>query len=502
MQLVACARPDRPLCASLARTLLAGLLIALSPVTSSATDWYVEQGADIAMADGSAANPFAEVQDAITAADDGDTIHIAPGEYQPGLGESILIDKDLSLIGTAQDHALTRLIGHGFGPLLVVEAGAVADLTRLSMSLSSTGVIVEATATATLTRCVISGAHIKYGVGGGLYNAGTTTLVGCDVFNNHVGVLQFPGQSPEPVGDGGGLYNAGTMTIVDTLIRDNFAADCGGGIANAGTLTLDGASVIGNGLGTIQTTQWGGGIAMLGGTLAVAHSTIAHNICDESGGGLSSGGDRASTTLDHTLLASNSPSDGFGGAFTSLGHNAFDFAAPAQGAEVSDLYDVDPQFAASGSGVLLPTSPCIDAGDHSLTPSGLDLAGNPRLLDGDLDGAMVIDIGAHEFSNVQLGLDGDATPGGTLTFHTSGTPGLHTTLLFSAGAGEQMIAPYGTLLVGADFGRIPWLVAPAATDVLVPFGLPVGMTLVLQLVAFGPDAGTGNLSNAVTLTID
>jgi hypothetical protein len=115
---------------------------------------------------------------------------------------------------------------------------------------------------------------------------------------------------------------------------------------------------------------------------------------------------------------------------------------------------------------------------------------------------MVLDIGAHEFSNVQLGIDGDATPGSTLSIEISGTPGLPALLLFSAGSGDLMIAPYGTLLVGAGFGHIPFAPAPATTDVLVPFGTPAGLSLVLQLVAFGPVAGTGNLSNAVTVTIE
>jgi hypothetical protein len=48
---------------------------------------------------------------------------------------------------------------------------------------------------------------------------------------------------------------------------------------------------------------------------------------------------------------------------------------------------------------LLPTSPCIDAGDPNYIPepNETDLDGNPRMIDGDEDGTAVIDMGAYEF---------------------------------------------------------------------------------------------------------
>jgi len=61
----------------------------------------------------------------------------------------------------------------------------------------------------------------------------------------------------------------------------------------------------------------------------------------------------------------------------------------------------DPLFvnAANGDYHLQDTSPCIDAGDNTLVPSGVDtdLDGNPRIVDGNNDGTQVVDIGAYEY---------------------------------------------------------------------------------------------------------
>lgn len=42
-------------------------------------------------------NPFCNIMDAILAASSGDTIFVAAGNYQ----ESLIIDKDINIIGTA-----------------------------------------------------------------------------------------------------------------------------------------------------------------------------------------------------------------------------------------------------------------------------------------------------------------------------------------------------------------------------------------------------------------
>jgi hypothetical protein len=59
----------------------------------------------------------------------------------------------------------------------------------------------------------------------------------------------------------------------------------------------------------------------------------------------------------------------------------------------------EPAFvnAASGNYQLRPESPCIDAGRETAPLPGTDLAGAPRLLDGNGDGGRALDLGAYEF---------------------------------------------------------------------------------------------------------
>jgi hypothetical protein len=44
-------------------------------------------------------------------------------------------------------------------------------------------------------------------------------------------------------------------------------------------------------------------------------------------------------------------------------------------------------------------SPCIDTGSNAAIPSGIttDLDGNPRVLDGDSNGTVIVDMGAYEY---------------------------------------------------------------------------------------------------------
>jgi len=72
--------------------------------------------------------------------------------------------------------------------------------------------------------------------------------------------------------------------------------------------------------------------------------------------------------------------------------------------------DADPLFMDAGSGDFHLTlgSPCVDAGSDPLVPAGIttDLDGSPRIVDGNLDGILTVDMGAYELQGSGL-LAGD-----------------------------------------------------------------------------------------------
>ncbi|MHC4482421.1 MAG: choice-of-anchor Q domain-containing protein, partial [Planctomycetota bacterium] len=82
------------------------------------------------------------------------------------------------------------------------------------------------------------------------------------------------------------------------------------------------------------------------------------------------------------------------------------FVAPGYWDPNGTPQDANDDFWVDGSYYLRPTSACIDAGDpnHVANPNDTDLAGNPRIIDGDSDGNSVIDMGAYEYA---YDVDGD-----------------------------------------------------------------------------------------------
>ena len=88
-------------------------------------------------------------------------------------------------------------------------------------------------------------------------------------------------------GSGGGLSNAGTTTLSDVTIAENTASTVGGGLYNKnGTATLSGVTVTGN---TAATD--GGGLYNTGGsTITLSNSYVTSNFVTGLAGGLFNGG--------------------------------------------------------------------------------------------------------------------------------------------------------------------------------------------------------------------
>ncbi len=171
--------------------------------------------------------------------------------------------------------------------------------------------------------------------------------------------------------------------------------------------------------------------------------------------------------------------------------------------------DLDPRFTDPFQGdlALLSNSPCIDAADPSSKPTGRDLAQNPRLLDGDLNQTLRVDMGAYEFGNIHLEITGTPMLGSTVTIDTTGKPGLFVFFCIGTAPGAVLLPPFGTLYFDLTFPWVapPFLVIPASgsasTDVVVPTSLPAPITVIVQEVGIDASGGSGNVSNDLTLTI-
>jgi hypothetical protein len=169
--------------------------------------------------------------------------------------------------------------------------------------------------------------------------------------------------------------------------------------------------------------------------------------------------------------------------------------------------NVDPLFALPAQGDLRvsPYSTCVDAGDPADLGTGLDALGFPRHLDGDLDAAIRVDMGAYEHDNLLFAVFGDPSPGETVTLFSAALPSIHTVVLI-LGVGPSLELPlfnYGPLFPNL-FG--PYVMLNWAPNLSVPIQIPLEVFTPVQIsvqsVGFAGAFDRGNTSNPSFLLID
>lgn len=243
------------------------------------------------------------------------------------------------------------------------------------------------------------------GSGGGIRSSGTLTLLAVAVEDNETTGMSF----------GGGIAadSGGTVAITRSTLARNMAAGGGGGAVFGIGATLENVTFSGNS----SVTDFGGGLYLFsGGAATVNNATFTLNQAPAgSGGGVYVEGG-ATLTLANTILAGNGAvmNPDCSGGFTSAGHNLLGINAGCSGSTVaSDLFGtsasplaprLSPLHAKGGTTDThepLAGSPATDAG--SPDPVGMApacLAEDQRNLarpgDGNADGTLRCDIGAHE----------------------------------------------------------------------------------------------------------
>lgn len=193
------------------------------------------------------------------------------------------------------------------------------------------------------------------GVGGGVNNEGTLTLLN-STFSNNNGPI------------GGGVYNAGTgvVNVTSSTFYSNTAIS-GGGVYNVdgGRLNLTNSTFISN----TASAGFGGGVDSNGGTQNISNTTFVNNFAFLQGGGIVVSG---TASINNSTLSNNNVSSiiGSGGGAYVGGGNAT--------LTNSTLYSNGAQ---NGGGIYTAGALTVTNGtiDSNSAPTGGDISGNVTL---------------------------------------------------------------------------------------------------------------------------
>jgi hypothetical protein len=108
-----------------------------------------------------------------------------------------------------------------------------------------------------------------------------------------------------------------------------------------------------------------------------------------------SGGGASESQVYNSIVFFNTASQG-----PNFSGGALEYCCTAPLPDGVGNISADPLFvnAAAGDFRLRPDSPCIDAGTNGLALLATDIQGLPRVMDGNDDGIVTVDMGAYEFN--------------------------------------------------------------------------------------------------------
>ena len=390
--------------------------------------------------DGTQANPFCSIQDAIDMASGGDEILVAPGAYTETID---LLGKTLALRSTGGP-AVTTIDAAGAGTVVTCAKGEGPNTVLEGFTITGgngveAGGMYNLSSSPTVIDCVfLLNTAVK---GGGMGNYGASpTLIDCVFLGN---------AAPAPAGLGGGLFNGGvpapsnpmvigctfegnqavfgagmnnesfsSPTVVDCLFQGNIADDNGGGMRNSVGFPLvvacafaGNSGLAGAGMYSISESDFpviqcvfednaGQGMFNGGSSPVIVSCLFAGN----AGSGMASSGRSEPLAVNCTFSANAIGVHNFpliGTPHPSLancilwgdGEEIVNEGASTTVVRYSDVQggwpgvgnlEADPLFAdaANGNYRLAAGSPCIDAGDNTAIPlRSRDLDGGRRLVD-------------------------------------------------------------------------------------------------------------------------
>ena len=222
--------------------------------------------------------------------------------------------------------------------------------------------------------------------------------------------------------DSGVVSQAPRLLISGNLIAGNGRVNSplGGGVYYCGRNPDNQAILLCNTIVGNRSIR-GGGVACGSGSLEAINCVLAHNRASE-GPEIAVWGqtyDNGQASVSYSLLRITQGSIFTSGGSVTLGPGNIDadplFVDPGHWDDGGTPDDTSDDKFILGDYHLLPGSPCIDAGtndvDNPATPEietlpATDLAGLPRVIDGNLDSTATVDIGAYEFLPGDVNYDG------------------------------------------------------------------------------------------------
>ncbi|MHC4499886.1 MAG: Vps62-related protein, partial [Planctomycetota bacterium] len=237
--------------------------------------------------------------------------------------------------------------------------------------------------------------------------------------------------------DGGAMYNLNSSpTVADCTFSGNSAEYSGGGMYN-----YQGSPMVADCTFSLNTAGTGGGMVNVDGSNPqVTNCTFSDNAASSStwgGAGMCNLANSSPTVINCTFTGNTVSSGTDGGGGMGNYNNSSPTVANCilWGDGPDEIYndgtssptvtysDIEGGWSgegnieqnpllrnvAEGDLSLVPWSDCIDTGNNGVVPPGAaDIAGLPRLVDGDCDGTVTVDMGAHELQHTYMG-DFDST---------------------------------------------------------------------------------------------
>lgn len=305
--------------------------------------------------DGSEAHPYNKIQNAVDAANAGDTLKVLMGIYN----ENITMKDGVVIQGSGAN--VTTIDGGGSGSVvtaLSVDSKAKLDgFTLTNGKARSGGGIYLNHSSPTITNCIISSNGASYR-GGAIYGNGSSPVVSNNVITHNTAY------------GGGGIFflNPSSATISNNIIMNN---SCAGSGLGGGGIYLDYTSnpkVLNNIIANNDGGQKGGGIAVNAGSPTIINNTIVGNSA-RLGAGIYNWHNSSATVMNSIIWGNTDPIyldySNYGGN-TTIAVNYSDVQGGYTGTgniDVAPLFvDHDP---AVGDYHLQSNSPCIGAGDSS-----------------------------------------------------------------------------------------------------------------------------------------